>query len=133
MDRDCKTIREAILVVERYESVLGGPKDKKQKCEIRGVYCDDVDTATGLNTVHSLTTESTQRNIAEMLDAISDRLEQIEKQQRSKPRRNLYQREQGKQRRCFGCGAPDHLVRQCPNKKTESDTTQQGNDRPSSQ
>jgi len=98
IERDCRTVEEAVGIVQMYEGIIGSA-------------CTE-------NTVRKVTT-STSRNAPEnrenedlttMMKQIMERIDKLE----TRPHRN-YQSYQGYQRReCYKCKATDHLIRNCP-------------------
>jgi hypothetical protein len=107
IDRDCKTVMEAVEVVERYEELLGdGPINGKRRDIVRQT-CDDY-RASGFEQMGSTDRHSHDEEIHKTLKEIQSRLDRIEKGQ--KPR------QQNGQRACFLCQSPDHLIRNCPHR-----------------
>lgn len=120
MERDCKNIREAVEIVERYEEIMGktnqgsshvrAVSDNKTKGENRSVNCKD--TIDG-------------EHIQAALKRIELRLEKLES---NKTRRV-------NERTCYTCGSTNHFYRNCPQNVRARDggrlSTNQENSHPS--
>jgi hypothetical protein len=97
MDRDCKTISEAVEVVERYEELLGDvPHTTKRRDMVRQVGSEN---------------DAYHDDIQKTLNSIQSRLDKLEKGQD--------QNQQKGKRACFICQSPDHFYRNCPHKQTK--------------
>jgi hypothetical protein len=98
MDKECKTVVEAVDVISRYEAILGRDDDKdKKKSTVRAT--NDL----GLNK------NATNDSLAQQI------LQRIEVLERDLDRRSYYaNRNQGRPRGCFRCGQEDHYIRDCP-------------------
>ena len=114
MDNGCRTIREAVEIVERYEDVLGRSKTTFEALRVRGI------------AVHGNLSSSDLKDNGD-LDAlrytIKHRLDKLEISAKKSDKV------------CFTCGSSDHLCRNCPNKDKQKRKTSknQENAKPSTQ
>ena len=106
MDNDCRSIREAVEVVERYEEVLGKTSREVGITHVRGA------TGSALrdgNLVQPSVPKPNTNDLEEIKDAIrkiENRLEKVEKRESFN----------GRERTCFSCGSNMHYFRKCPNR-----------------
>lgn len=106
MDKDCKTISEAVEVVERYEDVLGqmNTNNSAGSSRVRGVSGtvgqDSTDSRIG--------SQKEFEDIKGAIKRIEGRLDKLES--------NTSSRKRNTERTCFSCGASDHFFKSCPNK-----------------
>lgn len=131
MDRDCKTISEAVEVVERYEELLG-----ESHSSTNGRYKGNVRQAQVTNpgneyirSNYKQSSPINQNDLERTLKSIQYRLDRIE--------RNRQPKSQDGPRKCFICQSTDHLYRSCPNNlnspKRNPQYQAQGNEEPPSQ
>ena len=128
MDRETKSISDAVDVVERYEEIMGDNYERRRNV-IRSAENVDLNQST----------ESTARNeksLENRLKEMSERLEKLEKKK--------YEQERDRQRNfkrpktCYICNSPDHFFRNCPNNRNDTQAQQRphnskyaGNGKPS--
>ncbi|MCG8113214.1 MAG: procyclic acidic repetitive family protein, partial [Candidatus Thiodiazotropha taylori] len=108
IDRDCRTVAEAVDVIERYEAIMGENSDRKKS---------------NMRTIDSFPAERTELKLESTLDRIEARLDKLEKQaqyttyaglpQRTAPRQSSGTQRQTK-RTCYTCSSPHHLFKNCP-------------------
>lgn len=101
IDRNCSTVVQAVDIIERYESILGDGTEKRRAVRMVGGDLQKSDS-----------------EISKTLQTILSRLEQLEhgpQQRQGRPRENGQTRNQ-----CYGCGSPDHFIRQCPERNANS-------------
>lgn len=115
MDRDCRTIREAVEIVERYEEVMG-----KAGSQMQGVSNSGTVREGGEHIVAAVSTTNRGGNkdiedIKGTLKKIDERLTKLET--RDRPR---YQ-----PRACYECGSTKHFIKNCPHRR--ADEPRQGN------
>ena len=117
MDNGCRTIREAVEIVERYEDVLGRSKTTFEASRVRGI------------AVHGNLSSSDLKDNRD-LDALRDTIKRIE-QRLDKLETSARKGDKA----CYTCGSSDHLYRNCPNKdKPKRKTSKnQENAKPSTQ
>ena len=109
IDRNCKTIAQAVDVIERYEAILGDSHDKKRA--VRAV----IEGAKKSN-------DSTEKEVVNTLRDVVSSLERIQRQQGFWQQRQGFPRPQGKYGRlCFNCNSPDHIKRNCPHLRVSDD------------
>lgn len=106
MDRDCRSVAEAVDVIERYEAILEDPRDKKKSVRFTGPKEDRNQTSRGQ-------LDEIMKQMKEISDRLS-RLEQPQSQGRETDSKRSPQKNQRSSRRCFVCGSLDHFFRQCP-------------------
>ena len=88
IDNNCKTINDAVEVIERYEAVLG--------------------TSQAM-TVRSVDVSTTDSQVLSAVKRPETRLDRLEKACLPVPQRN-----QVKPKVCYGCQSPNHIWRNCP-------------------
>lgn len=118
MDRECRTIREAVEIVERYEDVIGRTD---QPSRVRGAIGpirdgkvqNDREAATDMSAIR------------DSIAAIADRLTKLEDNDRVNRSTTPLT--------CFHCGKHGHVRRFCPNLKYQSSKNKPGNGKPSHQ
>ena len=120
MDRNCKTISEAVEVVERYEEVLGRAGLGTNMTQIRGV----TNASTTVRQRDSASTPSNVDDLSGAIRRIEQRLEKLES----------FHKTRSPGRSCYRCGNVDHFIRECPLKESVSRRgMQSGNFKPSHQ
>ena len=102
MDKGCRTIREAVEVVERYEDILGRSTTSAGGSLIRGV----LDNRKGSGDARESQDVSSLEDIKCSIKRIEKRLDALET--------NYPKSSSGSSRSCFTCGARDHFYRSCP-------------------
>lgn len=109
IDRDCRTVAEAVDVIERYEAIMGDNSDRKRS-NMRTI------DSSPLNKVESsrLQQKPTLETALERIEARLDRLErQNQFQQQTVPKQGVNAQKPAK-RTCFTCSSPFHLYKNCP-------------------
>jgi hypothetical protein len=117
MDRECKTISDAVEVVERYEELLGDSHINSRRRDVVRQAVDYTSDFGRQNT--NFGRDRPMRNEDEMqktLKAIQFRLDRIERSQKRTPQNGV--------RTCFICQSPDHLYRNCPQKHRREERPQ---------
>ena len=123
IDRDCKTVADAIEVIERYEAILGEPTDKKKgTVRMTTHYENSIRNGnSGRGQGQSNTRRDHQKqankddkrkqdeNLNETLKQIMDRLDRVEN---VRPRQ-FTQRPTREKPACFICGSTEHFFKQC--------------------
>ena len=123
IDRDCRTVEDAVQVVERYESILGEGNEKK-KSSIRAIN-NPADSNPSqsihyphLNNKSQSNNKSYPSNTTEIvLKQVLERLEKLEGGNSSKVQRNSNNNNPKPyygRGTCFVCQSPDHFLRDCP-------------------
>ena len=123
IDRDCRTVEDAVQVVERYESILGEGNEKK-KSSIRAIN-NPADSNPSqsihyppLNNKSQSNNKSYPSNTTEIvLKQVLERLEKLEDGNSSKVQRNSNNNNPKPYYRrgtCFVCQSPDHFLRDFP-------------------
>lgn len=98
--RDCKTLSEAVGIIERYEAIMGDPSDKRRQLRM-------------LNTMDLKEDQDT-------IQGLSRRMEKLETERKSETsQRGVKPREQriqtGRSRgRCYICESQNHYFKDCP-------------------
>lgn len=113
MDRDCKTVAEAVEVVERYEDLLNESHFDRRRNMVRQVGSPQEQRSVNMKSGygerrvrwHDRNTRS-EDGIQRTLRSIQIRLDQIE--------RGSLRRNGDRPRRCYICQALDHIARNCP-------------------
>ncbi|KAK6182040.1 hypothetical protein SNE40_009807 [Patella caerulea] len=119
LDRDCRTVSQAVDVIERYETMLGDGMEKKRSVRM-------VNTQSGYGQVETRKTDG----IDKVLKDVIDRLERIEKRNDDDRRTSV---------RCSECNRTGHYARHCPERQRQNRETKyprnqnQGNSKPPSQ
>ena len=115
MDKDCRTIAEAVEVVERYEDLMNESHFERRRNMVRQVdSSEDERIVTGRDNYGPRKVTWQERNtksgdgIQRTLRSIQMRLDRIE--------RGSQRRERDGPRRCYICQELDHLARACPNR-----------------
>ncbi|KAH3772524.1 hypothetical protein DPMN_173864 [Dreissena polymorpha] len=103
MDKGCRTIREAVEVVERYEDILGRSTTGAGGSLIRGV----IENRKGSGDTGESQDVRSLGDIQCSIKRIEQRLDALEA---SSPRSS----NSSSSRSCFTCGARDHFYRSCP-------------------
>ena len=125
MDKDCRTIREAVEIVERYEDVLGRAKTCASASQIR-VLSRNEDRSEQTKSVESQDALDSD-SVRGAIKRIEERLDKLEARYKKGDTRGT----------CFTCGSSDHFCRACPKRDTRQDTRKgkssqnQGNFKPS--
>ena len=101
IDKECKTVAEAVEVVQRYESLLGDEVTKKKS---------SVRLTNGSSFSDSKIIDSVQETLKQVVDRL-DRLERKGLNPFGPDRSTNYQ--QGN-KACFLCKSTDHFYRKCP-------------------
>ncbi|CAG2255154.1 unnamed protein product [Mytilus edulis] len=102
IDKDCRSVTEAVDLIERYEALLGDPNDRK-----RGNIRQVSDTKTYLNTQDTDIPVQSKENES-ILQQLINRIDRLEHGS------NSSQTTQRGPRTCFTCNSPDHFYRNCP-------------------
>lgn len=109
IDHDCKSVQQAVEVIERYEAILGEAAQERKKTNVRNM--DQMPQP-----------QNSDPNISNILKKLDSRLEKLESMSlahqisgRENPqwRPNVNNRNK---KCCFYCSSPDHMVRNCPEK-----------------
>jgi hypothetical protein len=130
MDKDCRTIAEAVEVVERYEDLLNESHYERRRNFVRQVDSTEVEREVtrrddyGKRMVRwqDRNNERSDDGIQRALRSIQIRLDRIE--------RGSQRRERDGPRKCYICQGLDHLARACPNRYIAGngrDSSQNGN------
>ena len=112
LDKDCRTIREGVELVERYEDVLG----RANTCvkTVRAVTDSQANKGTKEDRQESL------RRIEAAIKSLEGRMDRIE----------MSTRRTGNKRYCYSCGSSDHFIRNCPQRGIDQNGQNQENPRP---
>ncbi|VDI74766.1 Hypothetical predicted protein [Mytilus galloprovincialis] len=102
INKDCRSVTEAVELNERYKALLGDPNDRK-KGNIRQVS----DTKTYLNTQDTDMPVQSKENES-ILQQLINRIDRLEHGS------NSSQTTQRGPRTCFTCNSADHFYRNCP-------------------
>ena len=106
IDKDCRTVSEAVDVIERYEAIMGDCSDRK-KPNMRTI---DSSPLVQSNCQAKSTLESTLERIEARLDRLEN---QAQYKQKYVPKQNNNPQRPAK-RLCFTCSSPHHLFKNCP-------------------
>ena len=133
----CRTIADAVELIETYEGIVG---EEKKKSTVRRV--ENSKKSKNEQSKPSLSSQSNNK-IEKTLEQLVQRLDRLE-ERGNRPRSMNYS--QGP-RVCFKCQSPDHFIRNCPHNKEQQQEMQrksvnstanqmsvnvvQGNDNPS--
>jgi len=139
MDRDCRTVREAVEIVERYEEVIGRT-DVNARSQVRSVSrAASSEFSSGkyndVSKVERGGPEDEFDGIKGSLRKIEERLQKLETKGEPKNRNFREYPTRNYSRTCYECGSGDHLYRECPERKQNGwkSSGNQGNARPSHQ
>ena len=102
IDRDCRTVADAVDVIERYESIMGEPKGRITSSVRRVTVPAEPDQSGGI--------EKYLRDIS----ASISRLEQSRQPQQPGYNRFSYDRSPRPPKRCLVCNEEGHFMRNCP-------------------
>ncbi|MEW8545924.1 MAG: hypothetical protein AB2693_20575 [Candidatus Thiodiazotropha sp.] len=106
IDRDCRTVAEAVDVIERYEAIMGDNSDRKRS-NMRTIDSSPFNK-------NASQQKSTLETALERIEARLDRLEkQTQLQQQTVPKQGVNAQKPAK-RTCFTCNSPFHMYRNCP-------------------
>lgn len=107
MDRECKTVAEAVDVIERYEAVIGDSNAKRSIIRgVAGLNDQSEETSSYNKGRPDPSLENTLKQVMEKLDKIEmNNNSRWEKKPQSQP---------FKSRSCFICHSVDHFFRKCP-------------------
>ncbi|MCG7866921.1 MAG: hypothetical protein JAY74_11180 [Candidatus Thiodiazotropha taylori] len=109
IDRDCRTVAEAVDVIERYEAIMGDNSDRKRS-NMRTIDSSPLNKAES----QRLQKKPTIETALERIEARLDRLErQNQFQQQTVPKQGVNAQKPTK-RTCFTCNSPFHLYKNCP-------------------
>ncbi|CAC5414148.1 unnamed protein product [Mytilus coruscus] len=126
VDRECKTVADAVDIIERYEALLGESSDIK-KTSVRSVSYENcienkVDMEWQNNGDQNVRLISQQPNNDRTIQMLLSRIDKLENQTQNKDNRPNFRFGQKNyqnggntqnQRTCFICDSPDHFYRQC--------------------
>ena len=118
IDENCKTVADAVEVIERYEAILG-EGDTKKKQTVRAVgqgQSGGYNGNRGGNKQFPPKGPNHSANSMEnVLQQMQQRLERIESNMnRNAPYSSPYGGRSQENRPCFLCGSEEHLMRHCP-------------------
>ena len=109
IDKDCRTVAEAVDVIERYEAIMGDNSDRKRS-NMRTIDSSPLNKAASQHSQQ----QSTLETALERIEARLDRLErQTQLQQQTVPKQSVNAQRPAK-RTCFTCNSPFHMYRNCP-------------------
>ncbi|VDI60455.1 Hypothetical predicted protein [Mytilus galloprovincialis] len=125
VDRECKTVADAVDIIERYEALLG--ESSQKKTSVRSVSYENcsenkLDMEWQNNGDPNVRLISQQPNNDRTIQMLLSRMDKLENQIRNTNNRsnfrfgrNNYQNGSNtqNQRTCFICDSPDHFYRQC--------------------
>ena len=118
IERDCHTVDHAVAIIQTYEGVMGmTSSEESRKSRVRMVDTDNRYTRT--ETGEALTSDP---DTCSLLKRLAARVEQLEKQKPMHKQQRSYNKYQhynksNRSKECYGCGAMDHLIRDCPHKR----------------
>ena len=126
VDRECKTVGDAVDIIERYEALLGESSDKKKTsvCSVSYENCieNKADMEWQNNVDPNVRLVSQQPNNDKTIQMLISRIDKLENQTQNKGNRSNFRfgqtnyqngRNTQNQRTCFICDSPDHFYRQC--------------------
>ena len=110
IDHDCQSVQEAVEVIERYEAIIGEATQERRRNNFRAV-----DQKQEPQTV-----DPSMSNILKKLDARLEKLESLSLAQQIGGRDYQNRRpDANRDRKCFFCSSPDHMVKNCPEKSRQ--------------
>ncbi len=110
MDKDCRSVSDAVEVVERYEAIMEVQQDQK-KSNVRFLSQHPESNSRPESNTRDKTVERCLQDIAHRIS----RLEQSTQKYSHEDRSSNYQgRPQRQARRCLICNEYDHVMRNCP-------------------
>lgn len=117
VDKDCKSIPEAVDVIEQYEGLIGEPCDKRRS-QVRMVKPDQGSNPKSGNYNRPYQQHKSRpynNTFNETMKELVVRLERLEESMKTpdanKPR---YPEQTQLKRTCYICRSPDHFFRECP-------------------
>lgn len=141
IDKDCRTVAEAVDVIERYESIIGDGVEKR-KANVRAIDSDTHPKPLAESKPYLRDQNSAELNLS--LQQVITRLNRLE----SRNHRDFDRRSPSYNfnRNCYICDSPNHFMRDCPHRyQTQGHQNQrrqatagkntkvQGNDKPLTQ
>jgi hypothetical protein len=121
IDKDCKTVEQAVEIVERYESILG--VDEKKRTVVRAVSGAGNDAAPGANGKEDITMMKQIREILARLETMESKID-IGKAGKFQEAR----RRDGSERvysGCYICKDQGHYAKDCPSRSVRPNYYQQ--------
>ncbi|MEW8546196.1 MAG: hypothetical protein AB2693_21975 [Candidatus Thiodiazotropha sp.] len=108
IDHDCKSVQQAVEVIERYEAILGEAAQERKKTNVR-------------NMDQTPQPQNSDPNISSILKKLDSRLEKLESmslahQIASRENQQWRANVNNRNKKCFYCSSPDHMVKNCPEK-----------------
>ena len=112
IDHDCQSVQQAVEVIERYEAILGEATQERKKGNVR-------------NIEQSQQPQNPDPNISSILKKLDTRLERLEsvslaQQLTSRDTQQWRQHPVSRNRKCFFCSSPDHMIKNCPEKARQN-------------
>lgn len=139
IDKDCRTVAEAVDVIERYESIIGDGVEKR-KANVRAI--DSNTYPKPLAESKPYLGDQSSAELNHSLQQVITRLNRL----KSRNHRDLDRRNPNYNRNCYICDSPNHFMRDCPHRcQTQGhqnhrrqatagkNTEVQGNDKPLTQ